>query len=46
MVARVFVSYASEDIVVAEAVRRWLDDDHHEVFLAGHADVGIAAGEA
>ena len=46
VVARVFVSYASEDIVVAEAVRRWLDDDHHEVFLAGHVDVGIAAGEA
>jgi hypothetical protein len=43
--ARVFVSYASEDIVVADEVRRWLHDDHHEVFLAGDLRVGIAAGE-
>jgi WD40 repeat protein/energy-coupling factor transporter ATP-binding protein EcfA2 len=46
MVAKVFVSYASQDIVVADEVRRWLDDDHHEVFLAQHVHVGIAAGEA
>jgi energy-coupling factor transporter ATP-binding protein EcfA2 len=44
-VARVFVSYASEDIVLAGEVRRWLDDDHHEVFLAQDVRVGIAAGE-
>ncbi|MGH3773598.1 MAG: toll/interleukin-1 receptor domain-containing protein, partial [Pseudonocardiaceae bacterium] len=43
--ARVFVSYASEDIVLAGAVRRWLDDDHHEVFLAGDPRVGIVGGE-
>lgn len=44
-VARVFVSYASENIVLADEVRRWLDDDHHEVFLAQDLRVGIAAGE-
>jgi hypothetical protein len=45
-VARVFVSYASEDIVLAREVRRWLADDHHEVFLAQDLRGGIAAGEA
>jgi TIR domain/AAA ATPase domain len=44
-VARVFVSYAGEDLAVADEVRRWLEDDHHEVFLAGDLRAGIAAGE-
>ncbi|HEX4100925.1 MAG TPA: TIR domain-containing protein, partial [Pseudonocardiaceae bacterium] len=43
--ARVFISYASEDIVLAREVRRWLDDDHHEVFLAQGLREGIGAGE-
>ena len=42
---RVFVSYASKDLVLADEVRRWLDNDHHEVFLAEDLRVGIAAGE-
>jgi hypothetical protein len=45
VVARVFISYAGEDIAVAEEVRQWLDGDHHEVFLAGDLRAGIAAGE-
>jgi WD40 repeat protein/energy-coupling factor transporter ATP-binding protein EcfA2 len=44
-VVRVFVSYASEDIVLAGEVHRWLDDDHCEVFLAQDLRGGIAAGE-
>ncbi|MGA8518693.1 MAG: toll/interleukin-1 receptor domain-containing protein, partial [Pseudonocardiaceae bacterium] len=43
--ARVFISYASEDIDLAREVRRWLDDDHHEVFLAQGLREGIGAGE-
>jgi energy-coupling factor transporter ATP-binding protein EcfA2 len=46
VVAKVFISYASEGIVVADEVRRWLEADHHEVFLAQDLRVGIAAGEA
>ena len=42
--ARVFISYASEDIVLAREVRRWLGD-RHEVFLAQGPREGIAAGE-
>jgi hypothetical protein len=42
--ARVFISYASEDIVLAREVRRWLGD-RHEVFLAQGLREGIAAGE-
>lgn len=42
---KVFVSYASEDIVLAGEVRGWLDDDHCEVFLAQDPQGGIAAGE-
>jgi hypothetical protein len=45
MVARVFVSYASEDIVLARQVRRWLDADRHKAFLAQDLRDGIAAGE-
>jgi TIR domain len=44
-VARVFVSYASADIVLAKKVRRWLDDDRHEVFLDEDPRVGIVGGE-
>jgi hypothetical protein len=33
-VARVFVSYASEDLELAREVGRWLDADSHDVFLA------------
>lgn len=43
--ARVFVSYAGEDLAVACEVRRWLGGGHHEVFLAGDLRAGIAAGE-
>ena len=43
---RVFVSYASEDIVLARQVRWWLEDGRHEVFLAQDLRDGIAAGEA
>jgi hypothetical protein len=45
VVARVFISYASEDIVLADEVRRWLADDLHEVSLAQDLRVGIAARE-
>jgi energy-coupling factor transporter ATP-binding protein EcfA2 len=44
-VAGVFISHASEDLGLADEVRRWLDDDHHEVFLAQDLRGGIAAGE-
>ncbi|MGH3782172.1 MAG: TIR domain-containing protein, partial [Pseudonocardiaceae bacterium] len=43
--ARVFISYASEDIALACEVRRWLNHDRHEVFLAQDLREGIAAGE-
>jgi WD40 repeat protein/energy-coupling factor transporter ATP-binding protein EcfA2 len=44
-VARVFVSYASADIVLAREVRAWLEAARHEVFLAQDLRDGIAAGE-
>jgi hypothetical protein len=43
--ARVFVSYASADIVLAHEVHRWLEDDRHEVFLAQDVRDGITPGE-
>ncbi|MBV9012074.1 MAG: TIR domain-containing protein [Pseudonocardiales bacterium] len=43
--ARVFVSYASADIVLAREVCGWLEADRHEVFLAQDLREGIAAGE-
>ena len=43
--ARVFVSYASADIVLAREVCRWLEADRHEVFLAQDLREGIAAGD-
>ena len=41
--ARVFISYASEDLGLAREVRRWLEA--HEVFLAQDLREGIAPGE-
>ncbi len=43
--ARVFVSYASEDLALARDVHRWLIDASHEVFLAQDLRDGIAVGE-
>ncbi|MGB6161570.1 MAG: TIR domain-containing protein [Pseudonocardiaceae bacterium] len=43
--ARVFVSYASEDRKVAGRLRRWLVAAGHQVFLAEHPRDGIAGGE-
>lgn len=44
-VARVFVSYARDDGVVAGQLHEWLVDDGHEVFLAQDLRDGIALGE-
>jgi hypothetical protein len=44
-VARVFVSHATEDLAVAEAVRDWLHGERHQVFLDRDLDVGLRAGE-
>ena len=43
--ARVFVSHASEDQLVAARLHRWLVDDGHEVFLDRDLRDGIAVGE-
>lgn len=43
--ARVFVSYSAKDRALAGEVRRWLDDDSHEVFLDQDPRDGIALGE-
>ncbi|MBV9140499.1 MAG: TIR domain-containing protein [Pseudonocardiales bacterium] len=43
--ARVFISYASADLAAAQEVRRWLEADRHEVFLAQDLREGIAPGE-
>ena len=43
--ARVFVSYASEDVGLAGGVTRWLVDGGHEVFLDRDARDGIAVGD-
>lgn len=45
MVVRVFISHASGDIALAREVYGWLEDDHHEVFLARDLRDGIAVGE-
>jgi TIR domain/AAA ATPase domain len=42
---RVFISYASTDLVLARQVRGWLETDRHEVFLAQDLREGIAPGE-
>ncbi|MGH3801867.1 MAG: toll/interleukin-1 receptor domain-containing protein, partial [Pseudonocardiaceae bacterium] len=43
--ARVFVSYASEDLALACEVHRWLVEAGHEVFLDQDPRDGIAIGE-
>jgi hypothetical protein len=44
-VARVFVSHAGEDRVLAGEVHRWLVEAGHEVFLDQDLRDGIALGE-
>jgi hypothetical protein len=44
-VARVFVSHASEDHLVAAQLHQWLVDDGHDVFLDQDPRDGIALGE-
>jgi WD40 repeat protein len=44
-VARVFVSFATPDLPVAELVAGWLERDGHEFFLDRHSESGIRAGE-
>ncbi len=43
--ARVFISYAREDLTRAREVHRWLMDAGHEVFLDQDSRDGIAVGE-
>ncbi|MGH3885365.1 MAG: TIR domain-containing protein [Pseudonocardiaceae bacterium] len=43
--ARVFISYANEDLTRAREVHRWLSEAGHEVFLDQDSRDGIAAGE-
>ena len=43
--ARVFVSHASEDHLVAAELHQWLVDDGHDVFLDQDLRDGIALGE-
>ena len=45
VLARVFVSYASEDHLVAAQLHQWLVDDGHDVFLDQDLRDGIALGE-
>ena len=44
-VARIFVSYASEDREYADRLHQWLDGERHEVFLDQDLRDGIALGE-
>ncbi len=44
--ARVFVSYASEDLALARNVHGWLVEAGHEVFLDRDPHEGIALGAA
>ncbi|MGH3870404.1 MAG: TIR domain-containing protein [Pseudonocardiaceae bacterium] len=43
--ARIFVSYAGKDLILARAVHRWLVEAGHEVFLDQDPRDGIAIGE-
>ncbi len=43
--ARVFVSHANEDFVLAREVHQWLIEAGHEVFLARDLRDGIAVGQ-
>ncbi|MGH3481564.1 MAG: toll/interleukin-1 receptor domain-containing protein, partial [Nocardioidaceae bacterium] len=45
LVARVFISYAREDLALACEVCRWLEQAGHAVFLDRDQRKGIAAGE-
>ncbi|MFD4670455.1 TIR domain-containing protein [Lentzea sp. NPDC058450] len=45
IVARVFISHATQNVALATQVRNWLDPDH-ETFLEVHPDDGIQVGEA
>jgi hypothetical protein len=44
-VARVFVSHASQDRVLAAELHEWLADDGHDVFLDRDLHDGISLGE-
>ncbi|MGH3697391.1 MAG: toll/interleukin-1 receptor domain-containing protein [Pseudonocardiaceae bacterium] len=44
--ARVFISYAREDLALAHDVHGWLDQAGHEVFFDQDPQQGIAVGEA
>jgi WD40 repeat protein len=46
LMARVFISHASQDHELADELHRWLMQEGHEVFLDQHPDDGIAVGEA
>lgn len=43
--ARVFISFASADLALAEELRRALTENGHQVFLDRHREDGIRAGE-
>jgi hypothetical protein len=45
MVARVFISHASQDRACAGQLRQWLIPEGHEVFLDRDLRDGIAVGE-
>lgn len=45
VVARVFISHATQDVAIARQIRDWLDGDH-ETFLEVHPEDGIRVGEA
>jgi TIR domain len=45
LVARVFVSHASEDHVAAATLRQWLVEEGHQVFLDQDLRDGITLGE-
>jgi len=45
-VARVFISYARDDLGLAHEMHRWLDQAGHEVFSDQDPQEGIAVGEA
>jgi WD40 repeat protein len=46
LVARVFISHASEDVAIALKVRDWLRSAGHEVFLDRDLEVGLRVGDA
>ena len=43
--ARVFISHAGADAVLAQRLHAWLDEDGHDTFLDQHRDDGILPGE-